>query len=342
MSKVKSFWLILAAMSVIAIMFAGCTAQPHQLSTSVVPTAGGTISPSAGTFKGEVTLVANAAQYYKFVGWAGDASGNTNPLTVKMNSDKQIVAQFSKLTYTVQVTSNPSDGGTVRPDSGTYEAGNMLTVTATPATRYRFVQWGTDASGSTNPLRILVDNNKVITANFVKQYTLVVSGNPTSAGTVSPTSGLYDANAIVNLTATPSFPYAFENWVGTDNNNLNPTSVTMNGDKSVSVNFVQLTKKTETPIQKSGNTYGIATIPIALNQSEWVEGTIDCDAALPAQEVYIQGPDGQKIKDLGRPGHASFQFQVPVAGIYTAVVKANYISTWGTNYNLTYTIYGRQ
>jgi hypothetical protein len=258
-----------------------------------------------------------------------------------MNSAKKIVAQFSKLTYNVQVKSNPPDGGTVRPDSGTYEAGNQVTITATPATGYRFVQWGTDASGSTNPLSILVDNSKVITANFVKQYTLVVSANPTS-GTVSPNGGIYDANKPVNLTATPAFPYAFENWVGADNNNINPTTVTMNTNKSVSVNFVQLTKKTQTPIEKSGNTYGIATIPIDLNQSEWVEGTIDCDADFPPQEVYIQGPDGQKIKDLGRPGHASFQFQAPVAGIYTVVVQANYICTWGTNYNLTYTIYGLQ
>jgi len=323
-------------MSVIAIMFAGCAAQPHQLSTSVVPTTGGTISPSTGTFKGEVTLVANAAQYYKFVGWAGDASGNTNPLTVKMNSDKQIVAQFSKLTYTAQIRSNPSDGGTVRPDSGTYEAGNQVTITATPATGYRFDHWGTDASGSTNPLSLLVDNNKVITANFVKQYHLSVSVDPTF-GTVSPNGGLYDANSIVNLTATPVFPYAFGNWVGADNNNIDPTTMTMNTDKSVSVTFVKLTER------RSGQDgkhlcNGFGTVSIALNQGEWVEGTIDC-GTFPQLHVYIQAPDGTNIKDFGNLGQANFRIVAPVSGTYSIIVQANFV--YCGDYHVAYTVYGR-
>lgn len=340
MTRLKGFLMLIASMAAAATLLAGCS-SPHQLSTSVVPSAGGTISPSKGTFEGKVTLLANPAQYYRFVSWAGDASGNTNPLTVSMNSDKQIVAQFEKVKYTVRVESNPSDGGTVRPDSGQYEAGNRVLVTASPASGYRFVQWGTDASGNTNPLSVLIDRDVVITGDFVRQYKLAVSADPNS-GTVSPNGGVYDAGTLVSLAATPGFPYAFRNWVGADDNNANPTKVIMNADRSVSANFVKLAKNTQTPLQKSGNTYEMATIPIDLSQSEWVEGTIDCDAAFPPQEVYIQGPDGQKIKDLGRPGHAGFQFRAPVAGTYTVVVRANYISTWGTNYNLAYTVYGLQ
>jgi len=338
--KLKRFLALIACTATVAVLFSGCS-TPHQLSTSVVPVAGGTISPSAGTFKGKVTLIASPAQYYKFVGWGGDASGSKNPLTLKMDSNKHVVAQFAKLTFTVELKSNPPDGGILRPDSGTYEAGTTIMITATPANGYRFVQWGTDASGSSNPQSIFIDKDMVITGNFIRQYKLTVSVDP-KLGTVSPNGGTYDAGSTVELTATPLFPYAVKNWAGVDNYNINHANVTMTTDKSVSVDFVQLTKKTETPIQKSGKTYGIATIPIDLNQSEWVEGTIDCDVALPAQEVYIEGPDGQKVKDIGRPGHASFQFQAPVAGRYTVVVRANYISTWGTNYNVTYTVYGLQ
>lgn len=332
--------MLIVCTAALGLLFAGCS-SPHQLSTSVVPSAGGTVSPSKGTFEGKVTIVANPAQYYKFVGWAGDASGITNPLTLTMNSDKQIVAQFERVKYQVQIKANPSDGGTIRPDSGQFEAGNRVNITASPNSGYRFAQWGTDASGSANPLSVLIDRNMVITGNFIKQYKLTVSVDPNS-GAVSPSGGIYDAGTPVNLTATPAFPYAFKNWTGADDNNINPTRVTLNGDKSVSVNFVKLTKKTQTPIQKNGNTYGTAIIPINLNQYEWVEGTIDCDTALPPQAVYIQGPDGQKIKDLGRPGHAAFQFQASVAGKYDIVVQANFISTWGTNYNALYTVYGLQ
>jgi hypothetical protein len=240
----------------VAVLFSGCY-SPHQLTTSIVPTGGGTISPSNGTFEGKVTLVANPAQYYKFVGWAGGASGNTNPLTIEMNSDKQVVAQFEKIKYAIQIKSNPTDGGTVRPDSGQFEAGSRISITASPTNGYRFAQWGTDASGSTNPLSVLVDKDMVIVGNFIKQYKLTVSVDPNS-GTVSSSGGIYDSGSAINLAATPAFPYAFKNWVGADDNNVNPTKVTMNADKSVSVNLVKLIKKTQTPIQKNGNTYGTA------------------------------------------------------------------------------------
>lgn len=336
MWKIKSFCLILAAMSLIAIMSVGCNPPPYQLSTSVVPSIGGTISPSTGTFKGKVTLVANPAQYYKFVGWAGDAAGNANPLTVSMNSNKQIVAQFEKIKYTVQVKFNP-DEGNVHPDSGTYEAGNRVTITATPANGYRFVQWGTDASGSANPLSLLVDKDMVITGNFIKQYKLTVSADPIS-GTVSPNGGTHDAG-VLKLTATPAFPYAFKNWVGTDNNNINPTNVTMNADKSVSVTFVQLTITRSGQKDDGGNKYSGGNVPIELNQFEWVEGTINC-GTFPQVHVYIEGPDGQNIKDFGSLGQANFRIMAPVSGKYSVIIVPN--GVYGHIYNVTYTVYGLQ
>jgi hypothetical protein len=337
MRKLKSFFLLLAFLSAVAFLFAGCS-TPHQLSTSVVPNTGGTINPSAGTFEGKVTLIANPAQYYKFIGWAGDASGNTNPLTVNMNSNKQIVAQFSKITYDIQIKSNPSDGGMVRPDSGTYEAGTRVNITATPANGYRFAQWGTDASGSTNPLSILVDKDMDITGNFIKQYKLAVSADPTS-GTVSPNGGVYDAGAPVNLTAIPAFPYAFKNWVGADNNSINPTNVTMNADKSVSVTFVQLTKKTAVQKNNDGQKYSVGNVPIDLKQFEWVEGAIDC-GTFPRVHVYIQGPDGTNIKDFGSIGQANFRIMAQISGIYSIIVEPN--AVYGAFWNIGYTVYGLQ
>lgn len=342
MWKAKSFCLVVAVMFLVAFISAGCGPPPdYQLSTSIVPTGGGTISPSTGTFTGgsKVTLMASPAQYYKFVGWAGDAAGNTNPLTISMNANKQIVAQFTKLTYTVEVKCNPSSGGTVYPDRITSEAGERVSITATPADGYRFVNWSTDASGNTNPLTILVDKNKVITGNFIKQYKLSVSAEATF-GTVSPNGGNYDEGATVTLTASPEFPYAFNTWVGTNNNNANPTDVTMNADKSVSVEFVQLTKKTATPIQESGHVAsGYGTVAIDLNEFEWVEGTIDC-GTFPQVHVYIQGPDGDNIKDFGSLGKANFRVMAPVSGRYSVIVVANFV--YGAYYNVAYTVYGLQ
>ncbi len=41
-----------------------------------------------------VQLTADADDYYRFAGWGGDASGNANPITIMMNSNKTITALF--------------------------------------------------------------------------------------------------------------------------------------------------------------------------------------------------------------------------------------------------------
>ena len=78
----------------------GCSPKTYQLSTSVNPSNSGSISPSDGNFHGEVILFETPAQGYEFSGWTGDASGNSNPLTLTMDSDKQVVAQFSQIIVT--------------------------------------------------------------------------------------------------------------------------------------------------------------------------------------------------------------------------------------------------
>ena len=45
-----------------------------------------------------VTLTAHANEGYKFTGWSGDASGQSQTITITMNSDKTIVANFEKIT----------------------------------------------------------------------------------------------------------------------------------------------------------------------------------------------------------------------------------------------------
>lgn len=61
---------------------------------------GGTTDPNPGIYgldKGiEVEVKAVPESEYIFSGWSGDAAGNENPLTLLINSDKQITAQFQE------------------------------------------------------------------------------------------------------------------------------------------------------------------------------------------------------------------------------------------------------
>jgi uncharacterized repeat protein (TIGR02543 family) len=56
----------------------------------------GTVDPASGTYlEGTVVAItATPAQGYVFDHWSGDASGNTNPLSVTMDANKNITAHF--------------------------------------------------------------------------------------------------------------------------------------------------------------------------------------------------------------------------------------------------------
>lgn len=69
---------------------------------------GGSVSksPDQATYPNgsAVTLTATPISGYQFSGWSGDASGTTNPLSITVNSNKNITANFSQTTNTPLVT----------------------------------------------------------------------------------------------------------------------------------------------------------------------------------------------------------------------------------------------
>jgi len=73
-----------------------------------------------------------------------------------------------------------SKGGTTDPSPAVYiyELGTEVTVTAIPATGISFMNWSGDASGTSNPVTIIMDANKFIMANF----STVANGDISSVG----------------------------------------------------------------------------------------------------------------------------------------------------------------
>jgi hypothetical protein len=328
--------ILVSLVAMLTVGFAGCTPVNYQLSTSGTPSNGGTVSPSGGTYKqgAEVTLLATPANYYRFNGWVGDISGTTNPITLKINSNKNVVASFVKIQYSLQLNLNSPGSGTLDPASGNYDAGNQIKVTATPATGYRFDHWGGSASGTTNPLNIVMDNNKTIIGYFIQQYSLKISSNPANAGTITPGNGIYDAGK-VTITAASVFPYAFNNWSGTDNDNINPTTVTMSADKSVNAYFKQLSPGV--PQTLSGNYSqgsGITIVNLKLIAGQWVQGQLGDQMTA---DVQIVDASNNVVKNLGSVSNTNFTFQAPSSGSYS--IKISTHSMLFDNYSLTYTVY---
>ena len=79
------------------------------------------------------------------------------------------------------------------------------------------------------------------------KYTLNTSVNPTGAGvlTLNPPGGIYNAGAVVTLTATANSGYTFTSWSGLgvgDTSNGSTASIPMNNNKTITANFTTISK----------------------------------------------------------------------------------------------------
>jgi surface protein len=68
--------------------------------------------------------------------------------------------------YTLTVSSNPTEGGTINPTSGEYEEGTEVTLRVNTNTHYDFDKWSGNWSGTESPLTIIMDGNKTLVGNF--------------------------------------------------------------------------------------------------------------------------------------------------------------------------------
>ena len=137
------------------------------------------------------------------------------------------------------VTVSATEGGTVSPQSGTFEEGSSVTFTATPIAEYLFTKW---SNGSTqNPLVLTVTSDLTLQATFTKkQYELTISkeGEGTVSERVINTGKGYDSGTKVELTAVPAGEWVFAGWSGDVTSNDNPLQVTISSPKNIKAKFV--------------------------------------------------------------------------------------------------------
>ena len=131
--------------------------------------------------------------------------------------------------------------GTIDPPEGQFAEGSNATIKAEPALGYSFGNWGGDASGSENPLTIVMDTNKHISASFIETNTYTLDINISGKGLVnlSPEGGVYNEGTVVALNPYPENGYRFDRWSGDLTGTKNPATITMDGNKSITATFVE-------------------------------------------------------------------------------------------------------
>ncbi len=228
-----------------------------------------------------VTLQAVPNSGYAFANWSGDLTGTANPTTITMNGNKTVTANFTASTATYTLTINAVNGSVTKtPNQTSYASGAVVTLQAVPNTGYTFSGWSGDLSGTTNPTTITMNGNKTVTASFTAvagttTYSLTVNAVNGSV-TKTPNQTSYSPGTVVTLQAVPSAGYSFSSWSGDVTGTANPTTITMNGNKSVTASFTANTytltvsavngSVTKTPNQTSyayGTTVTLQAVPNA-------------------------------------------------------------------------------
>jgi uncharacterized repeat protein (TIGR02543 family) len=185
-----------------------------------------------------VQLTAVPAVGNQFVSWSGDLTGAQNPATLVMSANRSVTATFAISTFTLNVSTIGSGSVAKSPNQATYNYGTNVTLTATPANGYHFVGWSGDATGSANPVAVLIDANKNVTATFaINTYTLSVTTTGIGSVVVVPNQAFYDHGTSVTLTANEGPGYRFLNWSGDTSATANPLSLIMTANKSLVANF---------------------------------------------------------------------------------------------------------
>ena len=155
---------------------------------SVSASEGGTVNNTGGTHNANssVSITATADAGYEFTSWSGDASGTDNPLTISMNGNKTITANFIRTQYTLSV--GKIGEGTITQEvissdktSEEYNSGSTVRLTATPSSGSIFNSWSGSSTETTNQIDVTIDGTKSVTATFEETISQVVT-NDTFAG----------------------------------------------------------------------------------------------------------------------------------------------------------------
>jgi uncharacterized repeat protein (TIGR02543 family) len=219
-----------------------------------------TLNPTGGNYpaNSSVQVTATPSPGYVFSGWTGLTGITVNPATVIVDGNKTITANFVPA-YTI--TASATNGTIITsPAQSSYSQGTAVSITAQPASGYRFNGWVGVPETTSNPANITMNADRIISANFVLDSLLSLSTSATNGSiTLSPPGGAYSFGTTVTVTAVANANFIFGNWAGDLSGSTNSTTIVMNGNRSISAVFQ--TRDAQT--QPGSRTW---TVPTNVNQ----------------------------------------------------------------------------
>lgn len=273
-------------------------------SPSGVFTLNGAGSYEVGTNVTIRATLANAG--FRFVGWYKNSVSSSNLLSTNQNySFTMQDADISILAYGEEKPVEPTyytlytntQGSGIVQGGGQYSAGANATISAYPSSGYEFDYWSGDASGTNRITSVSMSGDKSVTAHFryvggggPTTYTLSTYTNPAGSGSVSG-GGSYVEGAQATITASPASGRTFTGWTGDKTGSSNPTTIVMNGNKSVTANFsgAAPSDQCKLTVNVVGGTYGYTNLD---GVTTYPEGSVVSLSAYPNASGNIGVFDG--------------------------------------------------
>ena len=151
------------------------------------------------------------------------------------------VRRLADLNFDLTTSVTGSGDVVVIPVQSKYAYGDRVSITAVPAEGYYLKEWTGDMPQprTVNPLVFDMTQDTAITANFapVMSGSLTVNVEGMGEVTKDPDKESYEGGETVTLTAVPQLGYIFKEWTGDLSGTLNPATITVNGDMTITAIF---------------------------------------------------------------------------------------------------------
>jgi len=209
---------------------------------------------------------------------------------VNVNADHTLTATFTQIEYTLTVNVVGSGSVTKTPDQASYHYGDVVQLTANPASGWRFSIWNGSLTGSVNPSSITINGNSEVTAIFLlNQFTITASAG--AGGSINPAGATivdYGGNQAFNI--SPNVGYHIVD-VLVNNTSVGPVSAytisTVTGDTTITATFGLNTMTIDTSAGPNGSINPNGTVSVVYGNDQ--SFSISPDIGYHVAEVLVDG-----------------------------------------------------
>ena len=152
-----------------------------------------------------------------------------------------LVTPLSTPAASLTVNTNGNGSVTLSPNKASYSYGEVVTLTAVPATNWSFTGWSGSRFATTNPITLTMDGPKVITANFYDDSLPPVISNVQVTPFINGALVQFDTNKLATSQVAYGTTNSYELGTAVDNTLTTTHSIFITGLDANTLHHFQIT-----------------------------------------------------------------------------------------------------